>query len=648
MNKRTKNSQIGTTIYRSTRIILPIVLLLFAVSVFIVIKTVNDQMNVSDDNTIIKYENGDYIYKAPEKNIVFDKETNEIYINDVLVVYTLTDLKEKEANTLAKNVDGKIVGKISGSMNVLQIKTDKSKFSDFQEKADMLMNDKNVLYATNDYPLLITDVTYPMLNIGEAVEAVNRWKNVRNLKEGHYVGENEECFVSVDVLKDSKDICHLTVNYNTKDFSESKRYDLVWNQEIYNFTQGESNSKAAEISINLNESGLDFAINDSNIAFSMTLEKDDSFNLANTVLAVKEFFAQGNYTNLEYSDKYDYNAGWYTEMWLVSVYEDNKCIYSVWVNNEQFAEPGLATVISGEDMEAIINGQIMMGDMKILEAFSVFDYYDFNPVPGENETADKKKENSSNSSEYMSFDSLAGKCFEYDDGTLLYSIEFLEESGKITANMGTFSSGGKGTCLEMFEVELKNGENSYIVDTFVSGFGVVEENNNITIIPQEDTVHVLWIDSNGKTKVDADFLSVGMNSNEQIELSDYIFDFQYNNSDYGKLVTKLNMEPAQYWQFSDAYSYVADQFYVEWKDGLFSMKNEGFNNVKLYGMQIGDRMNQVIKNLENAGWEYYSFYEDSYTYFSNINERKCMLEVRVDANDNIVYWYINNWPQGDY
>ena len=48
-----------------------------------------------------------------------------------------------------------------------------------------------------------------------------------------------------------------------------------------------------------------------------------------------------------------------------------------------------------------------------------------------------------------------------------------------------------------------------------------------------------------------------------------------------------------YWQFSDAESYMVDDFYVEYKDGNFSMKNEGASYVKLYGINLGDSMETV-------------------------------------------------------
>lgn len=106
---------------------------------------------------------------------------------------------------------------------------------------------------------------------------------------------------------------------------------------------------------------------------------------------------------------------------------------------------------------------------------------------------------------HYDFSKLLNKVYEYDDGSLVYSLEFTEKNGQVTANMVTFSSSGTGTGGEYFEQPVNNEEITYHnVDIQVAGIGVVAENSEVTIIPQEDSVFVHWKDENGVLIFEAD------------------------------------------------------------------------------------------------------------------------------------------------
>lgn len=99
------------------------------------------------------FENGDYVATPGLDHIDYDAETNMLYFNNQLIVYTFTDLKREEADLLAELIGGKIVGDISGSINALQIQVDSSTLDELKAMADKLMESENVLYAGYDYPI---------------------------------------------------------------------------------------------------------------------------------------------------------------------------------------------------------------------------------------------------------------------------------------------------------------------------------------------------------------------------------------------------------------------------------------------------------------------------------------------------------------
>lgn len=121
-------------------------------------------------------------------------------------------------------------------------------------------------------------------------------------------------------------------------------------------------------------------------------------------------------------------------------------------------------------------------------------------------------------------------------------------------------------------------------------------------------------------------------------------DYLENSAD---LVQLLDMQPTDYWQFQEGKSYMKDLFYLEWVNDTFSMKNEGAKNVKLYGISIGDSWDQVEKTMTEAGWTKYYEGDNGCTYIAIINDRDYMLEITKNETGQVIYWYLNNWPEGE-
>lgn len=116
-----------------------------------------DEDNISCGS--VTYENDDITYRPDPDQIFYDEESGEIYFNNLLMVYTFTDLSNNDAQKLADLVNGRIVGDISGTINALQILVRESEFKELSNLANKLMESDDVLYARVDYPVQLNEST---------------------------------------------------------------------------------------------------------------------------------------------------------------------------------------------------------------------------------------------------------------------------------------------------------------------------------------------------------------------------------------------------------------------------------------------------------------------------------------------------------
>lgn len=135
-------------------------------------------------------------------------------------------------------------------------------------------------------------------------------------------------------------------------------------------------------------------------------------------------------------------------------------------------------------------------------------------------------------------------------------------------------------------------------------------------------------------------LSLQENSETHIEVSDYFQNFQ-------QLVDILGMEHTEGWQLSDTDSYKKDNFYLEWPDDAFSMKDEGTDYVSLYGITVGDDMTEADTAMKENGWITYYTNENTSAYLTTINDRAFMASFDGNEEGKVTLWYLNNWPQGE-
>lgn len=99
------------------------------------------------------YSNEDSVYSPSDKSITYDTAENMFYYDNILIVYLSSEFSDTQANELAVSVDGIVVGKLSGSLNVLQIMVESNNLSGLESLASKLMENENVFYASYDFPM---------------------------------------------------------------------------------------------------------------------------------------------------------------------------------------------------------------------------------------------------------------------------------------------------------------------------------------------------------------------------------------------------------------------------------------------------------------------------------------------------------------
>ena len=172
----------------------------------------------------------------------------------------------------------------------------------------------------------------------------------------------------------------------------------------------------------------------------------------------------------------------------------------------------------------------------------------------------------------------------------------------------------------------------------LSSCGEIDKENNDNNL-EEVQVESSMEDSMNKESTENNPLTDG-----EIEISLYFENYQ-------QLVDQLDMVSTTNWQFSDADSYVIDDFYLEWQNDsnnpCFSMKNDGASYIKLYGFGIGNKVLPLKEALQSNGWAYYWENDSECKYMAIKNEQEYSLTVYKDEEGNISSWYLNNWPEGE-
>ncbi|MCR5781575.1 MAG: S8 family serine peptidase [Clostridia bacterium] len=141
----------------------------------------------ADDARTVKLDESDVIYIPSAETLEYSGSDYLIYYRDLIEVFTIGEVSPSRQNKLAALVNGKVVGKTSGAINTLQIKTTAAGLDEIKNKSEILMREKDVLYAGCEMPVRLDETTADPWSAEpsspqnkswwvEAIGAENAWK----------------------------------------------------------------------------------------------------------------------------------------------------------------------------------------------------------------------------------------------------------------------------------------------------------------------------------------------------------------------------------------------------------------------------------------------------------------------------------------
>lgn len=110
---------------------------------------------VVPEEQIKKYENGNTLYIPSEDSIGYDDSSRIMYYDNVISVYLFDEIDDSAAQSLADSVNGVIGGRVTGTMNSIQIVVEHTGIDTLNKYADTLMANDNVMYASYVIPVEI-------------------------------------------------------------------------------------------------------------------------------------------------------------------------------------------------------------------------------------------------------------------------------------------------------------------------------------------------------------------------------------------------------------------------------------------------------------------------------------------------------------
>ncbi|MBQ6117718.1 MAG: S8 family serine peptidase, partial [Clostridia bacterium] len=94
----------------------------------------------------------DFLFIPEESAVAFDEAETVLFYNNFINVYLLSALDAAEEQSLAALVGGTVAGRLTGSVELLQIQVPETSLAELKEKCETLMRNDAVLWATYDVP----------------------------------------------------------------------------------------------------------------------------------------------------------------------------------------------------------------------------------------------------------------------------------------------------------------------------------------------------------------------------------------------------------------------------------------------------------------------------------------------------------------
>lgn len=198
-------------VMKKSRIMLlsTILIIVLCIGAFFLLKDKGSSQSKEDkagEEQTVEYENGDFVYLPSSDDIGFDEEEGIYYYENLLNIYLSSEISDEEAEKLADTVDGTVVGKIAGAINLLQFQVEEGSIDELKQLATTFEEADVVEFASTSTPSFISDVS-GMPNDSKDQEEADWWPEAINAPDAwRYIDENGDNFkeVNVGVLETGK------------------------------------------------------------------------------------------------------------------------------------------------------------------------------------------------------------------------------------------------------------------------------------------------------------------------------------------------------------------------------------------------------------------------------------------------------------
>lgn len=135
-----------------------LLILLLVIGGSLLSNQINKEQEKEEGPKTITFGNGDYVYVPAEADIDYDREEKLMFYKDILYVSLREEITDEQAEEFARVVDGKIVGRLQGAINILQIQTEGKSINELRRFIDRLEEEDVVKFADISTPSFITDL----------------------------------------------------------------------------------------------------------------------------------------------------------------------------------------------------------------------------------------------------------------------------------------------------------------------------------------------------------------------------------------------------------------------------------------------------------------------------------------------------------
>lgn len=150
--------------------------------------------------TTITYEDGDFIYIPSDNEIAHDSNESIFFYKNILDVFLISEISDEQIKELENIVDGNIVGRLQGVLNILQIQVEGNSLEELNLLIERLKEIEFVEFADFSVPTFVSNLNSN--GVGDSTSKIDKewWaETIDAYTAWQYVEDNPQEFDKVKV-----------------------------------------------------------------------------------------------------------------------------------------------------------------------------------------------------------------------------------------------------------------------------------------------------------------------------------------------------------------------------------------------------------------------------------------------------------------